>query len=286
MTWVVTADLGEQITAVLLGADGVGFVATRGGSVLRSDDLVAWTAIGRVAAMPYVLEAAPRYLETREIVVGTSDGTFKLVDDGSGDEGVLPPQWGGYQYVDSASLFLEGCRYCPEVFTDHTTMTGASRVVEGEAIGTWLRGHTLRVHGWIDAPSAVEVWVDGALIDVLGEVSPAGVLATYPLADDMHRIDLIAVERSGLVFDGVDGTTASEPLLAADPVDTGQADTDSEETGAGFDTDAEPSETGSEAKAEPGGCGCAAGRGGAAASWLLLLTGIAFIERRRSSASA
>jgi hypothetical protein len=179
------------------------FVSTRGGELWRSaDGGESFLDLGvRTNAPVHVLRGAPRFDDTKLMLVGTHDGVFQLVD----PTGPAPAlvRW-AYQRVDDASAYF-GCVGCGDIVEDELAGVGQLRELGEGVASVTLRGPSIEVYGTSTQAGLATLWIDGAHVSNIGSTKQAepGVLTRVDgLVDDWHDVELRGV-RDGVAIDAL-----------------------------------------------------------------------------------
>lgn len=253
--------LAEGDEPLLLGDadDGSMFAVTRSGLVYRSlnaGDSWELATSTRLPARAYVLAARPNSAERADLLIGTHDGPFVLVD--STGEAPELRRWTGYERADEHSGFV-GCNGCPEPTSDpNAAFDTLQELPLGAELQFWIRGDRIRLVGTSDAGGVADVTIDETPWETLPSVAGGPLLEATGLGDGWHRV--VVAGRGGTVaFDYAEAWSLADAIASTDTGDTAQ------DTAANV-PDPEP----------PCGCGAA----GAAA---LLPLGALYARRRRYS---
>lgn len=198
--------------------DGSLFAGTSGGGLLRSDDGGrSWTDLGvALSTRPRELASRPDFAQVDELLIGTADGAW-LLRDARGPSPTVA-RWDVPDRVDDKSGFVEREGDPEEVARPGAGMGVVRRMPEGTALTAWVRGEGIRVLGLADPADVAEVWVDGALVALVGERASADVEALVEvdgLAWDWHEVRVVGLAGDGVEIDAVEGFGGGE--LLSDP---------------------------------------------------------------------
>lgn len=247
--------------------------------VADDDTLVAVTSGGRVAwsrdagehwedldvvvpTQPLALGLRPDFGDHPEVLVGGVGGVFKVSREGLG-------RWLTWERTDDRSGFFE-CDACRE---RGASGAGVGKVLDVPPLATvafWAWGGRGRTPGQVSAPTVVDVWVDGTLLQTreleAGDMGQS--IASLKLGPEgWHRVELTVVGDAGISLDGFEAWGFPDPL-GADVPDVGVEDEGAFgppgtwDTGAFGDLGVDPGGFGGEEEGGgpqaqgPAGCGC------------------------------
>lgn len=286
----------ERGAVTLLGvADDDTLVAvTTGGRVAWSRDAGEhWEDLAVVVpTQPLALGLRPDFADHPEVLVGGVGGVFKV-----GREGL--ERWLTWERTDDRSGFFE-CDACRE---RGAAGAGLGKVLDVPPLATvalWAWGGRGRMLGQVEAPTVVDVRVDGALLQTreleagdMGQSIAALKLGT----EGWHRVELTVVGDEGIALDGFEAWAFPHPLGHDEP-DVGIAGQGAFGPETTWDTgafDVDPGgfggvgDSGAPAAGPPVACGCASaagsgasGAGGTGAAGLggLVVAGLLLARRR------
>jgi hypothetical protein len=216
---------GDAPSASAIDADGVWWVGTSGGRLVRSvDGGRSWADAGaQIPAVIQVVRALPDP-SAGALLVGTTAGVYRVA--GGRSEPVVE-RWGEVQRVDASSAYVH-CVVCLATpllewgyASDAASLGWYVRLAEGRGIWATLRGQRLRVLGVSDGSASALVRVDGAPAALISG-QRSGVLAEVVVdGDGPHVIEVHGATGAGVFVDALEGAVAAPSPAATAPRDGG-----------------------------------------------------------------
>jgi photosystem II stability/assembly factor-like uncharacterized protein len=301
LTWKTShlLDSLASISSTLFASDGTAFAVTETGRLFRSDTGEVWTEMitdvpymhehrSIIPAQVYEAQARPDFHKFREILLGTHDGVYVVTD----SEPPTISRWSGWQVVDNKADFVY-CNGCPEGLSEPNNepypgadFSAISRIREGIEMGVQLRGHTITLSGVILEESQVDVYVDGTLIESIGQdisLDPdtmETLITIEDLDDGWHHLTVEGIAGEGVLIDTFSSLTEASPLQVfeepTETAETGHTGKSTTQTGTTDTSDSGPTETDSPPD-DGSACGCASTT--TQFLWLSLLTPLLILRR-------